>query len=75
MHVQIFLTIPFGTGTLMTGIPYRKISLKHQSMLATSRGICIRCSLRILYRTRMFMFYVLSWMFYIAIFLVSKHFF
>ena len=59
MHVQIFLSIPFGTGTSMSGIPYRKISLK-QSMLAALRGVCIRCSLRILYRTWMSMFYVLS---------------
>ena len=68
MHVQIFLSIRFGTDTLMSGTPYRKISLK-QSMLATLRGVCIRCSLRILYRTRMFMFYVLSscsWMSYIG---------
>ena len=54
MLVQIFLSILFGIGTLMSGIPYRKISLK-QSVLVISRGVCIRCSLRILYRTRKFM--------------------
>ena len=68
MHVQIFLSVPFGTGKLMSGTPYRKISLK-QLMLETLRGVCIRCSLRILYRTRIFMFFVLSscsWMSYIG---------
>ena len=55
MHVQIFLSILFGIGILMSGIPYRKIWLK-QSVLVISRGVCIKCSLRILYRTRMFMF-------------------
>ena len=62
MHVQIFFSIPFGAGTLMSLTPYRKISLK-QPMLTTVTGVCIRWSLRILYRTTMFMFYVLSWMF------------
>ena len=34
MHVKIFLRISFGIGTLMNGIPYRKMSLT-QSMLDT----------------------------------------
>ena len=41
MHVQKFLSIPFGTGKLMSRTPYRKISSK-QSMLATLKGVCIR---------------------------------
>ena len=43
----------FGIGTLMSGIPYRKMSLKH-SLLATLRGVCITSSLGILHRTRFF---------------------
>ena len=51
MHVQISLSIPSGIGTLMSEIPYRNMSFR-QSMFVTLRGVCISCSLGILYRTR-----------------------